>query len=286
MQKTFTRKIYEMMLAFKLERNLSKDQILEIYMNQIFLGNRAYGFAAASEAYFGKLALQQINLAEAAMLAGLPSRRLALQPDRETEPGPRAPALHPEPHRQTGFITQQQADEAEDTELVLQRATYGDNVHAEYVAGEMVRQLIYDQYGADTYTRGLNIYTTISTEEQHAAYKAVRTGILNYDTPAATAAPSTSSPCRPIRTCWRETMSDALIEYPDAGEMKAAVVTEASPRKVIIAQRQRSHQHHRQRPALGQLLAVEQGQRQAEDRPRRHRARGREQGQLDHPPTA
>ncbi|MEJ3619331.1 penicillin-binding protein 1A [Brachymonas wangyanguii] len=231
-EKTFTRKIYEMMLAFKLERNLSKDQILEIYMNQIFLGNRAYGFAAASEAYFGK-PLQQINLAEAAMLAGLPKA-----------PSLYNPIVNPSRARirqvyildrmvETGFITPQQAEAAKNTELVLQRATYGENVHAEYV-GEMVRQLIYDQYGADTYTRGLNVYTTISTEEQHAAYKAVRTGILNYDARRSYRGPEHFITLPTDPDLVEEAISDALVEYPDAGEMKAAVVTEASPRKVVV----------------------------------------------------
>ena len=231
-EKTYTRKIYEVLLTFKLEHMLTKDQILEIYMNQIFLGNRAYGFAAASEAYFGK-PLQQINLAEAAMLAGLPKA-----------PSLYNPIVNPSRARvrqlyildrmvETGFITQQQADEAKNTELVLQRATYGDNVHAEYV-GEMVRQLIYDQYGADTYTRGLNVYTTISTEEQHAAYKAVRTGILNYDTRRSYRGPEHFITLPTDPDLLEEAISDALIEYPDAGEMKAAVVTEASPRKVVV----------------------------------------------------
>ena len=78
-EKTFTRKIYEILLTFKLEHVLSKDQILEIYMNQIFLGNRAYGFAAAADIYFGKQ-LKDITVAEAAMLAGLPKAPSAYNP--------------------------------------------------------------------------------------------------------------------------------------------------------------------------------------------------------------
>ena len=78
-EKTFTRKLYEVLLTFKLEHLLTKDQILEIYMNQIFLGNRAYGFAAASEAYYGK-AMKDLTIAEAAMLAGLPKAPSAYNP--------------------------------------------------------------------------------------------------------------------------------------------------------------------------------------------------------------
>ena len=90
-EKTYTRKIYEMLLALKIESLLSKDQILEVYMNQIFLGQRAYGFAAASEIYFGK-PLKDITVAEAAMLAGLPQGAVGLQPDQQPETRHRRPA--------------------------------------------------------------------------------------------------------------------------------------------------------------------------------------------------
>jgi penicillin-binding protein 1A len=96
-EKTFTRKIYEILLTFKLEHLLSKNQILEVYMNQIYLGNRAYGFAAASEAYFGK-PLKSISVAEAAMLAGLAQGAFGLQPDQQPQAGSHSPAIHHRPH--------------------------------------------------------------------------------------------------------------------------------------------------------------------------------------------
>ena len=96
-EKTLTRKIYEVLLAFKLEHQLTKDQILEIYLNQIYLGNRAYGFAAASEAYFGK-PLQDITIAEAAMLAGLPKAPGANNPVNNPRRARGAPAVRDRPH--------------------------------------------------------------------------------------------------------------------------------------------------------------------------------------------
>ena len=139
-EKTFTRKIYEILLTFKLEHNLSKAQILEIYMNQIFLGNRAYGFAAASEAYFGK-PLKDITIAEAAMLAGLPKAPSAYNPIVKPKRA-RARQLHIiERMLENGFITAQEADTAKKQELVIKSRANTKQVHAEYAA-EMVRQLM------------------------------------------------------------------------------------------------------------------------------------------------
>src|SRR5450830_1878651 len=115
-EKTYTRKIYEILLTFKLEHMLTKAQILEVYMNQIFLGNRAYGFAAASEAYFGK-PLKNVSVAEAAMLAGLPKAPSAYNPISNPKRA-RVRQLHIiERMQENGFITSQQADAAKSEEL-------------------------------------------------------------------------------------------------------------------------------------------------------------------------
>lgn len=231
-EKTFTRKIYEMLLAFKLEHSLTKDQILEIYLNQIFLGNRAYGFAAASEAYFGK-SIKNVSIAEAAMLAGLPKAPSLYNPIVNPSRARTRQVYILERMVENRFITPEQAEEARNEQLVYKRASYGDEVHAEYV-GEMVRQLIYDQYGAEAYTRGLNVYTTISTRDQNAAYQAVRRGILNYDGRRAYRGPEHFVTLPKDKELIEEAISDALSDYPDAGEMVAAIVTEASPRKVVV----------------------------------------------------
>src|SRR5690606_13606465 len=153
---------------------LSKDQILEIYMNQIFLGNRAYGFAAASEAYFGK-PLKEISIAEAAMLAGLPQAPSANNPISNPSRARSRQLYIIERMEENGFITAEQAAEAKQEELRIRPPREVTRVHAEYVA-EMVRQLMYAQYGDQTYNRGLNVYTTINADDQTAAYNALRRG--------------------------------------------------------------------------------------------------------------
>ncbi len=231
-EKTIKRKVYEMLLAFKMEHALSKDQILDIYMNQIFLGNRAYGFAAAAEAYFGK-SIKDVNLAEAAMLAGLPKA-----------PSLYNPIVNPERARirqlyildrmvENGFVTREQAEAAKATPLVIKRMTVDEAVHAGYV-GEMVRQLIYAQYGAESYTRGLNVYTTISTKDQNAASNAVRQGILNYDAKRAYRGPEYFVELPQDPDLLDDTIQETLSNIPDAGDMLAAVVIEAKPGKVVV----------------------------------------------------
>ena len=147
-EKTYTRKIYEILLTYKLEHLLTKDQILEIYMNQIFLGNRAYGFASAAEAYFGK-ALKDITIAEAAMLAGLPKAPSAFNPFANPKRARSRQLYIIERMQENGYITAKQALAAKAEPLRLRSAADKKNLHAEFVA-ETVRQMVFAQYGAET----------------------------------------------------------------------------------------------------------------------------------------
>src|SRR3954468_24934237 len=174
-EKTFTRKLYEVLLTFKLEHLLSKDQILEIYMNQIFLGNRAYGFSAAAEAYFGK-PMKDLTIAEAAMLAGLPKAPSAYNPISNPTRARARQQYIIERMEDNGFVTHEQAEVARRQELKIRPANDHGRTHAEYVA-ETVRQLVYAQYGDEAYTRGLNVVTSLDATRQEAAYKALRKGI-------------------------------------------------------------------------------------------------------------
>ena len=178
-EKTYTRKIYEILLTFKLEHMLTKDQILEVYMNQIFLGNRAYGFAAAAEAYFGK-PLKSLTVAEAAMLAGLPKAPSAYNPISNPKRARSRQLYIIERMLENEFITPEQANAAKREELKVKTNSDNTGVHAEYVA-ETVRQLMFAQYGDDTYTRGLNVFTTVRAADQAVAYSALRRGIMNYE---------------------------------------------------------------------------------------------------------
>jgi penicillin-binding protein 1A len=231
-EKTFTRKIYEILLTFKLEHLLSKDQILEIYMNQIFLGNRAYGFAAAAEIYFGK-PLQKVSVAEAAMLAGLPKAPSAYNPINNPKRA-KARQLHIiDRMEENGFITAEQAMQAREEQLHI-RHNYSDatRTHAEYVA-EMARQLVFAQYGNEAYTRGLNVYTTLNAADQEAAYQALRRGIMDYERRQAYRGPEKFVTLPTDPQALDEAIDDALADHPDNGDVLSAVVLEVSARKLV-----------------------------------------------------
>ena len=238
-EKTFTRKLYEILLTFKMEHALSKDQILEIYMNQIFLGNRAYGFAAASEAYFGK-PLKDITVAEAAMLAGLPKAPSAYNPIINPKRARARQLYIIERMQDNGFITPAQAVAAKKQELRIKSGPASDRVHAEFAA-EMVRQLMFAQYGEETYTRGLNVYTTLRASDQDVAYKALRRGIMDFERRQIYRGPEkfVTLPTNPQEL--DEAIDDALESHPDNGDVMSAVVLEADPKK-ILAVRQNGEQ--------------------------------------------
>ncbi|RYF25056.1 MAG: penicillin-binding protein, partial [Comamonadaceae bacterium] len=238
-EKTFTRKLYEVLLTFKLEHLLSKDQILEIYMNQIFLGNRAYGFAAASDAYFGK-PMKDLTIAEAAMLAGLPKAPSSYNPISNPTRA-RSRQLHIiERMQENGFITAEQAETAKRQELKIRSGNDHTRVHAEYIA-ETVRQLVYAQYGDEAYTRGLNVYTTVKASQQDAAYKALRRGIMDYERRQIYRGPEEFIELAGTQKEIDEAIDDALTEHPDNGDVMSAVVLEANPKR-ILAVRQNSEQ--------------------------------------------
>jgi penicillin-binding protein 1A len=230
-EKTYTRKLYEVLLTFKLEHELSKDQILEIYMNQIFLGNRAYGFAAASETYYGK-PLKEISIAEAAMLAGLPKSPSGNNPVTNPARARSRQLYIIERMEEVGFITAAQAEAAKKEELHIRTGLPTLNVRAEYVA-ETVRQLVYAQYGDEAYTRGLNVVTTVKANEQEAAYKALRKGIMDYEKRQIYRGPEkfVDLPADPKEL--DDAIDDALADHPDNGDVMAAVVLEANPKKII-----------------------------------------------------
>jgi penicillin-binding protein 1A len=229
-EKTFTRKIYEMLLALKIESLLTKEQILEVYMNHIALGQRAYGFASASEIYFGK-PLKDITVAEAAMLAGLPKA-----------PSANNPIVNPERARirqryiidrmyENGFITAEQREAARN-QVLKYRPPTEVAVHAEYVA-EAARQMIFTQYGPEAYTRGLNVYLTLNSAEQTLAYHALRKGIMEYEKRQVYRGPEDYIDLPADKSELDSRIAEALQDFPDNDELRAAVVTEASPKKVV-----------------------------------------------------
>ena len=236
-EKSYTRKIYEILLTFKLEHLLSKDQILEIYMNQIFLGNRAYGFAAASEAYFGK-PLKEVSIAEAAMLAGLPKAPSAFNPINNPTRARSRQLYIIERMEDNGFISSEQAIAAKKEELKVRTGPDAGRVHAEYVA-ETVRQLVFSQYGDETYTRGLNVFTSLRAADQAVAYKALRKGIMDYERRQIYRGPEKFIDLPRLGKDADEAIDDALTDNPDNGDIRSAIVLEATAKK-IVAVRQNS----------------------------------------------
>ena len=178
-EKTFTRKLFEVLLALKIEQQMSKDQILQLYMNQIFLGRKAYGFAAAAQAYFAK-PLDQLSLAQMAMLAGLPKAPSAYNPLSNPQRA-RQRQLHVLARmQQLGWISAAQAQQARDEPLALRTSQPDRDIHAGYIT-ETVRQMVFERYQEAAYTRGLNVYTTINAKDQLAAWRAVQSGVLSYE---------------------------------------------------------------------------------------------------------
>ena len=228
-EKTFTRKIYEILLALKIESVLGKDQILELYMNQIYLGQRANGFAAAAEIYFGKK-LKDVTVAEAAMLAGLPKAPSAYNPVANPKRATTRQRYIINRMFETGFITEAQHDEA--LAQTLRYRTQADNpVHAEFVA-ETARQLVFSQYGEEAYTRGLNVELTINAADQMVAYHALRRGLMDYELRQVYRGPEAYVDLPADPTLIDTRVAEALADHPDNDDVRSAVVLEASPRKV------------------------------------------------------
>ena len=178
-EKTFTRKFNEMLLAFKIEHYLSKDDIFQLYINQIYLGQRSYGFASAAQIYFGK-PLNQISVAEAAMLAGLPKAPSSYNPVVNPKRAKLRQMYVLRRMHELHFINDEQFKIAQNQPLTTKHGNQEFSVKSDYLT-EMVRQAVYQKYQEATYTEGFKVYTTIRSQDQLAAYQAVRRGVLEYD---------------------------------------------------------------------------------------------------------
>src|SRR5438094_2564142 len=232
-EKTLTRKLYEALLAFKIEHSLSKEQILELYINQIYLGQRAYGFGAASQMYFGK-ALGQLSLGELAMLAGLPKAPSLYNPIANPQRAKQRQQYVLRRMTELGYISAAQYEESFKTPLRARREVSEYSVHAEYLA-EMVRQALAEHYPEDVYTRGFRVYTTLRAADQEVAYEAARKGVLDYDRRQGYRGPEGFFELRPNAA--EDEYDDALAEHPDSDELLAAVVLSADARQVEAALR-------------------------------------------------
>jgi len=229
-ERSYSRKIYEILLAIRIEKTLTKEQILEIYLNQIFLGQRAYGFASASQIYFGK-PLAKVTPAEAAMLAGLPKAPSAYNP----VVNPKRARIRQEyilgRMRTLGYLAPDQYQAAIVEPLKLQPDRGDFALKAPYAA-EYARLLAFEQFRDETYTAGLNVYTTIRAKDQRAANDAVQKGVLNYDRRYGYRGPETVVEL-PSATARRdEKIEEALLEAGDVDGFLPAVITEITPRSI------------------------------------------------------
>ncbi|WMD22906.1 PBP1A family penicillin-binding protein [Achromobacter seleniivolatilans] len=240
-EKTYSRKFYELLLTFKIESELSKDQILELYMNQIYLGHRAYGFSAASRTYLGK-PLSEVTPAEAAMLAGIPKAPSRFNPITNY---PRAEIRQ---HyvlgrmKTLGYLTPEQADEALKQRLTIRGAdgtsARGFAVHGDYPA-ELARQLMYGVFQEETYSKGIDVYTTIDSKAQDAAYRAVRDGVMDYTRRAVYPGPEDQidlpDGVEDDPAALDDILDGVQEKTPDSEDLLAAVVLSASPTEVKVA---------------------------------------------------
>ncbi len=229
-KKSYARKLREALLALKIERRLSKDQILELYMNQIYLGQRAYGFEAAAQSYFGK-PLTLLSVAESAMLAGLPQNPRYANPTTSVERARKRQLLVLERMRATQVITQKQYEIARAEPLrVLRRSE--NIVHAEYVA-EAVRRTVYAQYGEVAYSLGLKVTTSLRAADQQAAYRALRRGMLDYERRQPYRGPEDDEDLPEGVSADDPAAAQLLVDHPDDDDLRVALVNEADPREVI-----------------------------------------------------
>ncbi len=230
-RKTYSRKLREMLLALKIERQLSKDQVLELYMNQIYLGQRSYGFEAAAHAYFGKT-MADLSVAEVAMLAGLPQNPGHANPANDPERARKRQHVVLDAMQDAGVITATQHEAALAEKLQVRR-TLDSAAYAEHAA-EMARQVVHARYGQDAYTLGLKVYTSLRAADQEAAYRAVRKGVLDFDRRQAYRGPEDEEAIPGDLQPDDPDMADLLADHDDDADLRIALVTAASPTAVDV----------------------------------------------------
>ncbi len=230
-ERTYARKLSEVLLAYKIESSLSKDQILELYINQIYLGQRAYGFGAAAYVYYGN-PLEQLNLAEMAMLAGLPKAPSRYNPVIN----PKRAALRQQyvlrRMHELKFISDSEYNEAIRHPGHVTPFHSGFLLKADYVA-EMARQYMVQAYGDEVYNKGYKVVTTLLKADQDAAYRAVRQGVMDYDRRHGYRGPEDYAQL-PASGLSEEDLEDALADADVSDDLYPGVVVEVSDREVRV----------------------------------------------------
>jgi penicillin-binding protein 1A len=231
-EKTLSRKFNEMLLSFKIEHNLTKDEILQLYINHIYLGQRSYGFASAAQVYYTK-SLNQLTLGEMAMLAGLPKAPASFNPVVNPDRAKVRQMYILRRMRDLHYITQEQFDVAQIEPIEPKQSAHHQtfSVNASYVA-EMVRQEMYDRFQEEAYTQGYSVYTTIRVADQAAAYAAVRKGVMEYDHRHGYRGPEGFVDLKKNNT--DELLEDALEDVANSDDLVPAVVMSINPKGISV----------------------------------------------------
>lgn len=233
-EKTLSRKLYEVLLSLKIEHSLSKDEILQLYTNQIYLGHRAYGFSAAAQTYFGK-PLKDISAAEAAMLAGLPKAPSAYNPITNPKRATLRQQYVLRRMHETAALDDKAYAAALKEPLHLAAATAHKGLPNEgaFVA-EMARRIAVEQFGEDSYKNGLRVITTIHKADQAAAYAALRRGVEDYDRRHGYRGAEAFVTLPAAGPDFEDQLDDLLGDHPDYDDLLSAVVLQASPQAVKV----------------------------------------------------
>ncbi len=229
---TAERKFKEALLALRIEQQLSKDQILELYMNQIYLGQRAYGFAAAAETYFGK-PLAALTLAECAMLAGLPQNPGYANPITNLARATQRQHIVLMRMQATGVISEAEQAAARSQILKVRKALQVP-LHAEHVA-EMARRMVVERFGAEAYSQGIKVTTSLRAVDQQAAWAALRRSVLAYDARQPWRGAEDHEDLPPDGAPELErAAAQALKDHPDDEQLRVAIVLAVSPRELRL----------------------------------------------------
>jgi penicillin-binding protein 1A len=240
-EKTLSRKLYEILLSFKIEQSLSKDEILQLYINQIYLGQRAYGFATAAQTYFGK-SLKDLSIAEAAMLAGLPKAPSAFNPVANPKRAKLRQMYVIRRMHELSYINDAQKETAQKQTLRVRRSNDdplggGDSYLRAAFVSEMARQIVLDRFPDDAYTRGYKVFTTILKADQDAAYAALRKGVMDYDRRHGYRGPEAYVELKNVRDDQDELLDELLADFGDADDLIPAVILEANPKQIKLYRR-------------------------------------------------
>ncbi|MCY1262522.1 Penicillin-binding protein 1A [compost metagenome] len=226
-ERSFSRKINEILLALQIERELTKDEILELYVNKIYLGNRAYGVEAAAQVYYGKT-IKELSLAQMAMIAGLPKAPSRYNPLANPARSLERRNWILERMLKLGFIDQARYEAAVNEPIAASYHVQTPELIAPYIA-EMARAEMVGRYGSDAYTEGYRVYTTVRSDLQEAANDALHAGLQEYDQRHGYRGPETRLPGQ-TRDAWRQ----AIAQQRTVGGLEPAIVTQVEKSGIMV----------------------------------------------------